>query len=64
MAMVNFGHAGDGNFHPNVLYHGDGMPEQETIQKVLEDLFRLVLDLGGTLTGEHGIGLDKAPYMI
>lgn len=62
--IVAFGHAGDGNVHVNVLR---GNLEEEAWQKeraaVTEKLFRLVVSLGGTLTGEHGIGVTKKRFM-
>ncbi len=55
--MVTYGHLGDGNLHVNLL-QGKAMAP-ESLDKVLEDLFTLCLRLGGTLSGEHGIGLAK-----
>ncbi|MBL0708120.1 MAG: FAD-binding protein [Sulfurimonas sp.] len=58
-----FGHTGDGNVHTNVMVDG-GDPEQVKIAyKAIEEVFQATIDLGGTLSGEHGIGLAKAPYM-
>ncbi len=58
-----FGHTGDGNVHTNVMVDGSD-PEQVTIgYKAIEEVFQATIDLGGTLSGEHGIGLAKAPYM-
>ncbi len=58
-----FGHAGDGNIHVNVMV--DGADEKQLAQghKAIEEIFQLVVDMGGTLSGEHGIGLSKAPFM-
>ena len=61
--IMNLGHAGDGNFHPHFLYSGAEEAQATAVQKAIADLFRLACDLGGTLTGEHGIGLSKAPFM-
>lgn len=62
--VVAFGHAGDGNVHVNILR---GELDQETWEKerkrVLDGLFKLVISLGGTLSGEHGIGLVKKEFM-
>ncbi len=62
--IVAFGHAGDGNVHVNVLR---GKLDEETWnterKRVLEELFTLVISLGGTLSGEHGIGLVKKEFM-
>jgi glycolate oxidase len=58
-----FGHTGDGNVHTNVMVNGKD-PEQVKIgYKAIEEVFQATIDLGGTLSGEHGIGLSKAPYM-
>ncbi|MDY0117322.1 MAG: FAD-linked oxidase C-terminal domain-containing protein [Sulfurimonadaceae bacterium] len=58
-----FGHTGDGNVHTNVMVDGKD-PEQVKIgYKAIEEVFQTTIDLGGTLSGEHGIGLSKAPYM-
>ncbi len=61
--IINFGHAGDGNLHPNIMFKGDSPEELERVDKAAADIFALATELGGTLTGEHGIGLAKAPFM-
>ena len=61
--FVTFGHAGDGNLHPHVLYDGSNPDECQRVQQAVAELFALTCRLGGTLTGEHGIGLSKAPFM-
>ncbi|MCB2227715.1 MAG: FAD-binding protein [Desulfarculaceae bacterium] len=61
--IATFGHAGDGNLHPQFLYDAKDPAEKERVEAAAGDLFQLAVDLGGTLTGEHGIGLSKAPYM-
>ncbi len=58
-----FGHAGDGNIHVNVMVDGSNPKELEDGHKAIEEIFKLVVDMGGTLSGEHGIGLSKAPFM-
>ncbi len=63
ITIVNFGHAGNGNIHVNLLVNPDD-PEQLTRSKsCLEDVFSLVISLGGTLSGEHGIGLVKRDFV-
>jgi glycolate oxidase len=58
-----YGHAGDGNIHVNLLYD-QGLPaERQAVGKAVEEIFTLVRELNGTLSGEHGIGLTKAPYL-
>ena len=59
-----FGHTGDGNVHVNVMVVDGNDPVQlENGHKAIEEIFQTAVDLGGTLSGEHGIGLSKAPYM-
>ena len=62
--IINFGHAGDGNLHPHLMYDGTDPGEGEKVRKASAELFSLACNLGGTLTGEHGIGLAKAPFMV
>lgn len=58
-----FGHTGDGNVHTNVMVDGKD-PEQVKIGHLaIVEVFQTTIDMGGTLSGEHGIGLSKAPYM-
>lgn len=61
--IATFGHAGDGNLHPQILYDGYDSEQVKRMEAASADLFRLSIQLDGTLTGEHGIGLSKAPYM-
>ena len=58
-----FGHAGDGNIHVNVMVDGSDEKQLHDGHKAIEEIFSLVIDMGGTLSGEHGIGLSKAPFM-
>jgi glycolate oxidase len=58
-----FGHSGDGNIHTNVMVDGKNPDEVERGYKAIEEVFQATIDLGGTLSGEHGIGMAKAPYM-
>ncbi len=59
IAIVNFGHAGNGNIHVNLLYDPDDPQQAERAEACLQAVFQTVLELGGTLSGEHGIGLVK-----
>lgn len=59
--MVTYGHAGDGNIHVNFLWDED--EELPRVKAALERMFREVLALRGTLSGEHGVGVLKAPYL-
>ena len=58
---LTYGHAGDGNLHCNFLWNEED--EVPRVERAIEALFREVIDLGGTLSGEHGIGVLKAPYL-
>ena len=61
--IATYGHAGDGNLHPQILFDGNNPDEVERQEAASTDLFELTINLGGTLTGEHGIGIQKAPFM-
>jgi glycolate oxidase len=61
--IVNFGHAGDGNIHVNVMVDLDRPGMRETVHQALDDIFRATVALGGSVSGEHGIGTAKAPYI-
>jgi glycolate oxidase len=63
ISTATLGHVGDGNLHPNLLYDKNDPEECERMEAAAAELFKLAVDLGGTLTGEHGIGLVKAPFM-
>lgn len=63
LKMVVFGHAGDGNLHPNILTDQNDAAEMERAEQAIQELFRAAIDLGGTLSGEHGIGYLKAPFL-
>jgi glycolate oxidase len=58
-----FGHSGDGNIHVNVMVNSENADELNRGYKAVEEIFKLVVSLDGTLSGEHGIGLSKAPFM-
>ena len=61
--IVNFGHAGNGNIHVNLLVNPDDPEQMRAADSCLDAVFTLVLDLGGTLSGEHGIGLVKREFV-
>ena len=61
--IINFGHAGDGNIHVNVMVDLKESGMEEKVQQALNDLFRTTVALGGSVSGEHGIGTAKAPYI-
>ena len=58
-----FGHAGDGNIHVNVMVDGSDEEELKKGHDAIKEIFELVVEMGGTLSGEHGIGTSKAPFM-
>ncbi len=58
-----FGHTGDGNVHTNVMVDKDDPKQIEIGYKAIEEIFKMTIEIGGTLSGEHGIGLSKAPFM-
>ena len=61
LQIATFGHAGDGNLHPQILYDGYNPEEVRRTEAASADLFQLAINLDGTLTGEHGIGLIAVP---
>ncbi len=63
ITIVNFGHAGNGNIHVNLLVDPDDPKQMSGATECLSDVFDLVLRLDGTLSGEHGIGLDKRDFV-
>ncbi len=63
MDIGTFGHAGDGNLHPTILTDLRIPEEAAKTEKVIEEIFEETIRLGGTLSGEHGIGITKARYL-
>ena len=63
LPIVIFGHAGDGNLHPNILTDRRDPVEMERVEHAIEAIFAASVKLGGTLSGEHGIGLSKRPFL-
>jgi glycolate oxidase len=61
--IVNFGHAGDGNIHVNIMIDKKIPGETDKAEKAIEEVFKGALELGGTMSGEHGVGIAKAPYI-
>lgn len=61
--IVNFGHAGNGNIHVNLLVDPDDPEQMASAAACLDEVFGLTLELGGTLSGEHGIGVDKRDHI-
>ncbi|MCF6092658.1 FAD-binding protein [Microaerobacter geothermalis] len=61
--LVVFGHAGDGNLHPNIIADKRDQEEMKRVEMAVAEIFKAAVELGGTLSGEHGIGTMKAPFM-
>ena len=61
--VANFGHAGDGNIHVNFMCNREDADSIRRARLCVSEAFQLSVDLGGTISGEHGIGYVKAPYM-
>jgi glycolate oxidase subunit GlcD len=61
--VCNVFHAGDGNLHPNIAYSADNAEESERVHKAMTEIMNACIDAGGSITGEHGVGLDKMGYM-
>lgn len=63
ISIGTFGHAGDGNLHPTILTDKRDREEFSRVEQAIDEIFETALALGGTLSGEHGIGLAKRKYM-
>lgn len=63
VSIGTFGHAGDGNLHPTILADASNKAEMDRVHKAVDEIFAVALSLGGTLSGEHGIGMAKMKYL-
>jgi glycolate oxidase len=63
LPIVIFGHAGDGNLHPNILFDKRDPEQWKKVEQMVAEEFEAALTLGGTLSGEHGVGVLKRPYL-
>ena len=63
LPIVIFGHAGDGNLHPNILFDKRDPEQMKKVEQMVAEEFKVALELKGTLSGEHGVGTLKRPYM-
>jgi glycolate oxidase len=61
--IINFGHAGDGNIHVNIMVEKEDEERQKKAYALLKEMFSEVIALGGTISGEHGVGLTKAEFI-
>ncbi len=64
LPIAVYGHAGDGNLHPSILCDLDNPEEEKRAHQAVDEIFAAALDVGGTLSGEHGIGITKRPYIV
>lgn len=64
LKLISFGHAGDGNIHCNIMYDKSDKKQELLAKKTAGKLFDATLKLGGTITGEHGIGITKKEYLL
>ncbi len=63
LRVTNVFHAGDGNLHPNLSFDASDPEQVERVHAASDEIIRACVAAGGTITGEHGVGLDKLPYM-
>jgi glycolate oxidase subunit GlcD len=63
LKIANVFHAGDGNLHPNILFDRNDPDELARVERASLEIMKLCVDAGGTITGEHGVGVDKRGYM-
>lgn len=63
IVIGTFGHAGDGNLHPTIVVDKNSSIEVAAAHQALSEIFNLAIELGGTITGEHGVGAAKLPYL-
>ncbi len=63
LKIVNFGHAGDGNIHVNIMTDKKNQEEYQRAQGAVKEIFQGAITMGGTISGEHGIGMTKSPYI-
>ncbi|MFC5471511.1 FAD-binding oxidoreductase [Cohnella suwonensis] len=63
VSIATFGHAGDGNLHPTATTDARDHEEIHRVEQAFEEIFEAAISLGGTITGEHGVGLVKAPFL-
>ncbi|MBC2604158.1 FAD-binding oxidoreductase [Puniceicoccus vermicola] len=63
VAIAVFGHAGDGNLHVNIMHHRDDPAESKRAREALGEVMQSVVDLDGAISGEHGVGLAKSPFL-
>ena len=63
LEVATYGHAGDGNLHITIIYHKSSFDELVGANELLEKFYKEAIKLGGSITGEHGVGITAAPYL-
>jgi glycolate oxidase len=63
LAIPTFGHAADGNFHVNIMFDRGNKVQERIAKKAVIKLMKTVVEMGGAITGEHGVGLAKSPFL-
>ncbi|MDO8444850.1 MAG: FAD-linked oxidase C-terminal domain-containing protein [Deltaproteobacteria bacterium] len=63
LTIASFGHAGDGNLHVNIKVDKKSEEEMKRAEEAIKEIFRATVELEGAISGEHGIGISKAPYL-
>ncbi len=63
LKIICFGHAGDGNIHTNIMTDRGNSEEMSRVEKAVGEIFRETVNMGGSISGEHGIGITKSPYI-
>ncbi len=63
ITIANFGHAGDGNIHVNIMTDKNNKEEYKKAEQLIKEIFEMTLNFGGTISGEHGMGLTKSKYI-
>jgi FAD/FMN-containing dehydrogenase len=63
IGLCNMFHAGDGNLHPTIIFDRRDPAQVTAVEHASREMMRACVDAGGTITGEHGVGLDKRAYM-
>ncbi len=63
LPVINIFHAGDGNIHPSIFYNVESKDEKKKVEDFVDEIMNMCLELGGSLTGEHGIGFEKMRHI-
>lgn len=63
LVVANVFHAGDGNLHPNISFDGRDVDESRRVKQASKEIMQLCVGVGGSITGEHGVGMDKIDFM-